>query len=386
MVVRDVVVRKCFRHRAAVMSDDTIDEGVILWLVPVWQSVICLHLFLWRATTTMVISQFYDKIPSAKKSARDVENETSNNSSDEEEEGKLRREVSIEGIQPSQEEGIQSSQSTAQMQVEDHNKDEEENTDDVIGIDVQLTAEELQEFTQKWNPFDDEGDDEVAEDAPAPIDFSQNPEMTQREVDEEEDNNTDFHYPSQPSSKRYRRDDSTSSASLVDSDDKWFLDDGREWKVFKRGEQFSAEPFFGIPEQVYTIQSFFRDRRLGKMATCQVSILADKTFLGEGNESFESKAFEKEFGSKYVGCRFSLFKPLKKLKHRVTQKVPDPILFFDPPTRETKGPGWTLAYSFDKSFGSGQTCLVSGAPTAIDMFAGAGGMGIGLEEAGFRIT
>eukprot|EP00980_Cylindrotheca_fusiformis_P016567 scaffold4966_cov204-Cylindrotheca_fusiformis.AAC.4 len=351
----------------------------------------------------MVISQFYESVPSAKKRVRETENGGEPKSSTSNSSSPLLREVSIDQPPPQpqrpqeeEEEPIRLSSSLSSSSLSpSQSTQEQENTDDVIGLDVELTTEEIQELSQQWNPFehDDDGDDnddssEVDEDVPERIDFSQvmiQPQQSIESDDEEEEEQE----AAPPSPKRSRHHEDRRAFRMVDSDDKWFLDDGREWKVFKKGERFSTNMgTLGLPEKVYTIIRFFRDRHKGKMAMCHVSILAEKTFLGQGYDRFDRKEFENTFHSPYVGCRYSQNKPLSKLKYRVQQQQAwnEPMLHFDPPVRDTKGPGWTLAYSLDKSFANEESCIVEQAPAAIDMFAGAGGMGIGLENAGFRVT
>lgn len=121
------------------------------------------------------------------------------------------------------------------------------------------------------------------------------------------------------------------------------------------------------------------------MARCHVSVLIRETFIGKNYPDFDRKAFEKEYG-KYCRCRWSEDRPLRALKHRIVKTIPEPTLYYDQPKKGSKGNGWGLAYSFNKCFDKGDKCIVDTHPTAIDMFAGAGGMSIGLEMGGFQVT
>lgn len=250
-----------------------------------------------------------------------------------------------------------------------------------------MTQDELQSFTQKWNifPQNDNDDNDIPDDEPERIDFSQT-QLTQPAAEEEDD---------QRGQKRARHNNVEFQGSSlfqtipVDTEHKWHLDVNGTWTIFKVGEQFSigAQVDTLHPEIVYTIQDFFRDPKVGKMAICHVAILARETFLGKGNPEFDEAKLEKKFGSKYVSCRYSQTKPLRKLKRiRDTTGIVTPNVYFDPPTRVTKGPGWTNAFSFNQSFGTNDTCLIAESPKALDGFAGGGGMSHALELAGFKVT
>ena len=271
------------------------------------------------------------------------------------------------------------SQSTIEV-LPSSQEDEGEELDETA---VNLTHEEIFNFTQKWDILSqvEEDDEDIPENEPPPIDFSQQPE------DDEEDD--DSNHQRGPKRACYHEPQVSSVIQKlpVDSKDERHLVVGSEWKIFRKGETFYIGPEINIsqPEVVYTIKGFFDDPKVGKMAICQVAILAQKTFIGKGNPAFNVKAFEKKFQSKYVGLRYSQNKPLRKLVWMGNKSV-DPQVFFDPPTKKTKGPGWTNAFSFTQEFGTKETCVIAEAPKALDGFAGGGGMSIALEEAGFKVT
>ncbi|CAJ1941205.1 unnamed protein product [Cylindrotheca closterium] len=259
---------------------------------------------------------------------------------------------------------------------------------------VHLTQVELQSFTQKWDIFTQyyDEDNEVPDDQPDRIDFSQ-AQLTQPAADEEENAVEEEEVHHQRGPKRTRHNEFHLASLIqrvpVDTENKWHLDVDGTWKMFKVGERFSigAQVDTRHPEIVYTIQDFFHDPKVGKMAMCHVAILAQATFIGKENPVFSVRDFEKKFGSRYVSCRYSQTKPLRKL-HRIidTTGIVAPNVYFDPPTRQTKRPGWTNAFSFNQSFGTNETCLIAESPNALDGFAGGGGVSHALELAGFKVT
>ena len=271
--------------------------------------------------------------------------------------------------------------------------------------DLQLTPEELEVFTQQWNPFDEnedydgdaEDDDDTALDLPAPRSFSQSSAshtilLTQLSADSED-------VVEEPimgrAPKRFRLDINNEQEHFPvihrepqDTDDTWNLVDSGTWKIFKKEEQFCVAPTIGPPKLVYTIKSFFNDSKIGKMAICHVAIRAKETFLGKDNPDFDEKKFEEKFGSMYVSCRTSQHKPLRKLRIKLNhgdvdfKKVSDLKVHYDHPEADIKGCGWTIGFSFDEIF----PIEVLKPFNAIDMFAGGGGMSCGLENAAFKVS
>lgn len=90
-----------------------------------------------------------------------------------------------------------------------------------VFADLDLTQEELCQATQSFDLFNDNQDEEEAQHAPEPIDFSQ-VEVLAQAVDEEE-----------PSSKRFRGPINYYS-TMKDTPNKWYLDTGSGIRVFKR--------------------------------------------------------------------------------------------------------------------------------------------------------
>ena len=225
-----------------------------------------------------------------------------------------------------------------------------DDSEDEFEISLELTQQELVAATQSFNLFDND-DDEIAEGAPEPIDFSRVEPFTQEDEKDKEKEECDEGDGNdlvlEPSSKRFRSDTTNNNhAATKDTPDKWYLEDGTHRKIFKRGEQFTLQCPLGDPEFVYTIQEFYIGANLQKMARCVCDVLVQKTFIGQNRSNFDKRAFVTEHG-KYVRCRYSQDKPLRKLKHRITQKLPEPKLFYEnPPQSESKAwHGWGFAYS-----------------------------------------
>lgn len=245
--------------------------------------------------------------------------------------------------------------------------------DDFIDKDVDLTEEELLRFTQTFEEEIYEYTEEKKDDLPEPIDLSQ----SWQDSDEVQ--------VVEPSTKRPRH-------TFKDSEELYFLEIDHECRIFKVGESFLRYDPTSLrhlqqsqdPHQIYTIIKLYTSRTGTKMAVCRVSILAKTTFIAKGNKGFDKEAFEQKFG-KYVCKRMSVDVRLRDLGSRFEGELPAPKLFYEGPKKQTKVAGWTVAYGFDGCFGKTEKCVVEQKPTAIDLFAGAGGMAIGLEAAGFKL-
>lgn len=111
------------------------------------------------------------------------------------------------------------------------------------------------------------------------------------------------------------------------------------------------------------------------MAVCHVAILARETFLGNGNPDFNESNFSDKFGSKYMSCRKSQNRPLRKLVKLAVgivdfKSTEELQVHYDHPEAETKGCGWSIGCSLGASF----PFDVSDPLHAADFFAGGGGM------------
>jgi hypothetical protein len=237
--------------------------------------------------------------------------------------------------------------------------------DDNEGCDLDDDA--LFKFTQQeCSQYEFEEDDEDHSTAPGPTDYSQ---------EFEEESPCDMGI---PTSKRRRQSD-----SFHDTADKYFLNVDNEQRIFKTNEFFVKNAFIYEPEVVYKIEELYTERKTRKKkAKCKLFKLARKTFIGA------QEAFENTY-SKYVFYRTSQNVALSDLKIRLEGKTLERFLeettkatvFIDPPSKECKGVGWTVAYGFAHD----DMKCPSKAPTFVDLFAGGGGMSLGLTKAGFRL-
>ena len=265
----------------------------------------------------------------------------------------------------------------------------EEDTDG-SNEDCDLDDEQLFQFTQAYSSQYDFGDDDDSDqddhssygyepDAPKPaiIDFSQ-------EVNYD-DGSSIAHEITPPKKQR------TSAAPEVirDTPEKYFLDVGGECRIFKIGEVFSKDkPTFlqrnNLPNVVYKIEKLYKDTKtMKKKAQCKVYMLARNTFMGKQEE------FETAYG-KYVFKKMGEMVNLASLVTRIEGILLDEIhktkVFIDPPSKDAKGPGWSVAYGFIKQSEEKATYEENDSPTIVDLYAGCGGVSIGFKNAGFRLT
>ncbi|CAB9515127.1 methyltransferase 1 [Seminavis robusta] len=129
-------------------------------------------------------------------------------------------------------------------------------------------------------------------------------------------------------------------------------------------------------EKIYKIQRV-RRKGLARRAVCKTYVRMDKTYLGHEHDESQKKAWIEQVGELVeVKCR------------NLNQIVPKhwklaPYLW--EPTFDNGRFGF--AYHLKVSSKSPPTKVaVQGAPTCLDLFAGIGGMSMGLEKAGFNVT
>jgi hypothetical protein len=231
--------------------------------------------------------------------------------------------------------------------------DDDENCD--------LDEQELIQFTQNFGTQqEDIFEDEESRD-------SDNIDLTQEVCDFSSSCWDD----QEPDSKRTRVECNDSDVEFNDSDERVYLDDtSGTLKIFKVGESFTTQLYISEPKRIYTIVELHYDDPQCKKAKCRVAVLASDTFIGE------IPGFAEQYGS-YVSEKMSRTVLLRDLKWKLLE-TPTTKVYIDPPAKDAKGVGWTLAYGF-----IGEIlfkCPSKGKkPVAIDLFAGVGGMSLGMS-------
>ena len=228
-------------------------------------------------------------------------------------------------------------------------KDDDDDDDD-YDAEVEMTQQELFDFTQDFQEPDYEFEDDETENAPSPIDYSQS-EYGQQEEDY-----------SEPIKKRPRQD----IGIFKNTDEKHYVTVGNTEKIYKVGESFTDRGFVGDPENIFTITKLYMKSGV-TMAVCRVTILARTAFkfLTPENGALDLKSFEKKFG-KYVTRRRSINMKCIGLKFLYAGTVPETVLYYDPSPKQSMGPGCTVAFCFHKDFSDGLECDVEDAPEAIE--------------------
>ena len=308
-----------------------------------------------------------------------------------------RRQVSVGNTQSSEEEGSNDDTVVLAGEEENENESNNENEDDENEDNFDLDEAELLQFTQRFSQYDEAFSDkesEEGENAPPPIDFSQDLDA----IDAGDDDSKGYESDGDDSRGRKRRkfnsekdggdddDDNNINSNKQaqqlpkDTKDTYYLEvfeDGRtKLKLFKVGESFVKRIDVGDHKTIYTIRKLYVDKHNGKKkAQCQVYYLIHDTFLGN------SKDFIDNYG-KYVFHRESQNVALKDLKHRITEE-PKAKVYMEPPPKDTKGVGWTVAYGFKD--GCDKCPMSLDGPIAIDLYAGAGCMSQGLLNSDFRV-
>jgi len=232
--------------------------------------------------------------------------------------------------------------------------------------DCDMSDNEFESFTQTFYEDDDEqgADDDDSKGVPPGFDYSQ---VAEFDYDTDEIGGEE----SSPKQKRARyifHDTQVLAPTYQDSRDQFYVDVEGTRKIFKRGESFSKIEYninVGVPKTIYTIQEMYT-KNGKKRALCKVSKLARETFIGKGlNEKSQDFArFVQKFG-KYVSLRKSQNNVvLADLKYRVD--TPETSVYYDPPIKDSKGAGWTIAYGFVGGNDKNQEkCCSSGGPKAI---------------------
>jgi len=167
-----------------------------------------------------------------------------------------------------------------------------------------------------------------------------------------------------------------------DSEDRVYLDVDGEFRVFKKGESFHYNPpdrKFLTGREIYTIQEFKMFQR-NKIALCVVSIPLEDTELGKKQSN---RIKESALKTEYVQLSYNQKARLKYLVNRCN-KQPRTSLTYDRPSKLAKGVGWTFSIH-NHDCPKIKIPVFDSQPTALDLFAGAGGFSTGMQEAGLEV-
>jgi DNA (cytosine-5)-methyltransferase 1 len=183
-----------------------------------------------------------------------------------------------------------------------------------------------------------------------------------------------------------------------DTEEKWYIDVAGERRIIKRGETFEITTDKIFEGFLFTVDGC-STKGLRKQAICWngACMFMERTFIGseESTRLIQAPVWCERFqgnpdDANKVRClRTSVLRegdkiPMFLLNKRYTNKAPDPFLVYDNgPTNKTMSVDFSISFACRSSKAWRTQQSLERKPRILELFAGCGGMSLGLKSAGF---